>query len=124
MGLVIDDLVCLDQVLTSPVPQVCSGGVRSSGSDRLDAALQAYRAAPLEVSEAKVFRNKVQASFWGITVCGASGWLKPNPHRLWPLVFVTSRTVEHGLATRHLLESIAGCWISVRRLLAAMELEL
>lgn len=126
IGLVIDDLVCLDQVLSSQVAQVCAGDVPGAGSSRLDAALQAYRKAPLEVSDSKVFRNKVQASFWGITVCGASGWLKPNPHRLWPLILVTLRTVELGLATRHLLESITGCWISVfvlkRRLLAAMDL--
>ena len=126
IGLVIDDLVCLDQVLSSQVAQVCAGEVPGAGSSRLDAALQAYKRAPLEVSEAKIFRNKVQASFWGITVCGASGWLKPNPHRLWPLILVTLRTVELGLATRHLLESITGCWISVfilkRRLLSAMEL--
>ena len=126
IGLVIDDLVCLDQVLSSQVAQVCAGEVPAAGSLRLDAALQAYKRAPLEVSEAKIFRNKVQASFWGVTVCGASGWVKPNPHRLWPLILVTLRTVELGLATRHLLESITGCWISVfilkRRLLSAMEL--
>eukprot|EP00439_Symbiodinium_sp_Y106_P074686 s1878_g14.t1 len=109
VGLVIDDLVCLDQVLTSDL-----------------AAIHAGKAAPLEVSPDKVFRDQVKASFWGATVCGASGWLKPNAHRLWPLVFITLRTIELGLATRHLLESLAGCWISVfvlkRRFLAAMDL--
>ncbi|CAE7335394.1 Khsrp, partial [Symbiodinium sp. CCMP2456] len=78
------------------------------------------------VSEKKVFQEQAQASFWGVTVCGMSGWLKPNAHRLWSLVLVTLRTVELGLATQHLLESLAGCWISIfvlrRRLLSAMSL--
>ena len=126
VGLVIDDLVCLDQVLTSDLAAIHAGKVRSEGGRRLEAALAAYEAAPLEVSPDKVFRDQVKASFWGATVCGASGWLKPNAHRLWPLVFIALRTIELGLATRHLLESLAGCWISVfilkRRFLAAMDL--
>ena len=126
VGLVIDDLICLDRVLTSDLQAHRTGLKRSVGRERLDAALRAYRTAPLEVSEKKVFHEQVQASFWGVTVCGMSGWLKPNAHRLWSLVLVTLRTVELGLATQHLLESLAGCWISIfvlrRRLLAAMSL--
>ena len=126
VGLVIDDLVCLDQVLTAELTSVQAGKVKSEGGRRLDAALCAYGTAPLEVSPDKVFRDQVKASFWGATVCGASGWLKPNAYRLWPLIMITLRTIELGLATRHLLESLAGCWISVfilkRRFLAAMGL--
>ena len=126
VGLVIDDLVYLDRVLTADLEAIRAGSTRTEGSRRLDAALSAYNAAPLEVSSDKVFRDQVKASFWGATVCGASGWLKPNAHRLWPLVMITLRTVQLGLATRHLLESLAGCWISVfilkRRLLSAMDL--
>ena len=126
VGLVIDDLVYLDRVLTADLEAIRAGSTRTEGSRRLDAALSAYNAAPLEVSSDKVFRDQVKASFWGATVCGASGWLKPNAHRLWPLVMITLRTVQLGLAARHLLESLAGCWISVfilkRRLLSAMDL--
>ncbi|OLQ04662.1 hypothetical protein AK812_SmicGene12223 [Symbiodinium microadriaticum] len=126
VGLVIDDLVYLDRVQTADLEAIRAGSTRTEGSRRLDAALSAYNAAPLEVSSDKVFRDQVKASFWGATVCGASGWLKPNAHRLWPLVMITLRTVQLGLATRHLLESLAGCWISVfilkRRLLSAMDL--
>ena len=126
IGLVIDDLICLDRVLTTDLEAHLNGLSKSVGRERLEAAIRAYRAAPLEVSEKKVFREQVQASFWGVTVCGMSGWLKPNAHRLWSLVLVTLRTVELGLATQHLLESLAGCWISIfvlrRRLLASMSL--
>ena len=126
IGLVIDDLVCLDQVLTADLEAIKAGASQTEGSRRLDFALKAYDSAPLEVSPDKVFRDQVKASFWGAAVCGASGWLKPNAHRLWPLVMITVRTVQLGLATRHLLESLAGCWISVfilkRRLLASMDL--
>ncbi|CAE7428465.1 unnamed protein product, partial [Symbiodinium microadriaticum] len=124
IGLVIDDLI--DRVLTTDLEEHRTGLSKSVGRERLDAAIRAYQAAPLEVSEKKVFREQVQASFWGVTVCGMSGWLKPNAHRLWSLVLVTLRTVELGLATQHLLESLAGCWISIfvlrRRLLASMSL--
>ncbi|CAE7837456.1 DNAJ1, partial [Symbiodinium sp. CCMP2592] len=96
IGLIIDDLICLDRVVTSQLAGVLEGTVPSVGHDRLQAALAAYREAPLEVSDKKVFSNQVQA------------------------------TVEIGLATQHLLESLAGCWISIfilkRRLLSAMSL--
>ncbi|CAE7512666.1 unnamed protein product [Symbiodinium sp. KB8] len=77
-----------------------------------------------QVSEDKVFSDSTKASFWGITVHGESGWVRPNPERLWPLMLITSRVVQLGLTTAQLLESLVGSWLSVfllrRRLLASM----
>ncbi|CAE7158682.1 unnamed protein product, partial [Symbiodinium necroappetens] len=102
-----------------------SGELKSLGHARLDAALSAYDAAPLAVSPDKVFHDCDRASFWGITVHGRSGWVRPNPDRLWALVLVTSRIVQLGLCTAQLLESVVGSWLSIfllrRRLLAAMD---
>ena len=124
IGLVIDDLIFLEKALASRVGGDPGKGVPSLGRRRLDAALDAYRRAPLKVSEDKVFSDSTKASFWGITVHGESGWVRPNPERLWPLMLITSRVVQLGLATAQLLESLVGSWLSVfllrRRLLASM----
>ena len=68
VGLVIDDLVCLDRVLTADLEAIRAGSKRTEGSRRLDAALSAYDAASLEVSSDKVFRDQVKASF-GVLPC-------------------------------------------------------
>ena len=124
IGLVIDDLIFLEKALASRVGDGLGKGEPSIGRLRLDAALDAYRRAPLKVSEDKVFSDSTKASFWGITVHGVSGWVRPNPERLWPLVLITSRVVQLGLTTAQLLESLVGSWLSIfllrRRLLASM----
>ncbi|CAE7414981.1 unnamed protein product, partial [Symbiodinium sp. KB8] len=124
VGLVIDDLIFLEKALAADVVDGQVKGGSSLGRQRLQAALEAYREAPLKVSEDKVFCDSTKASFWGVTVHGKSGWVRPNPERLWPLVLITSRVVQLGLVTAQLLESLVGSWLSVfllrRRLLASM----
>ncbi|CAE7267590.1 unnamed protein product [Symbiodinium microadriaticum] len=124
VGLVIDDLIFLEKGLAARQSDSTGGKAPSLGRLRLDAALKAYREAPLKVSDDKVFCDVTKASFWGITVHGESGWVRPNPERLWPLVLITSRVIQLGLTTAQLLESLVGSWLSVfllrRRLLASM----
>ena len=124
VGLVIDDLIFLEKAMARGEPGSTKSKAPSLGRLRLDAALKAYREAPLKVSDDKVFCDATKASFWGITVHGESGWVRPNPERLWPLVLITSRVIQLGLTTAQLLESLVGSWLSVfllrRRLLASM----
>ncbi|CAE7938851.1 unnamed protein product, partial [Symbiodinium necroappetens] len=81
---------------------------------------------PGRYSDKKTFEDKTQASFWGVDCCGVSGLIRANPARYWPLVLITVRVLQLGLATRSLLESLLGSWVSVfmlrRRMLSLVEL--
>ena len=123
-GLVIDDLVLLHRCLDSALPS--RDGPPSLGASRLQAALDAYRAAPLDFNPKKTFLDQLQAVFWGVDCCGSSGLVRAAPARHWPLVFITLRVVQLGLSTRALLESLLGSWVAVfllrRRLLSLASL--
>ena len=126
VGLVIDDLIILQLCLTDQLPDFLRDPDTSAGSQRLRAALAAYDRASLRYSAEKTFEDKTQASFWGVDCCGTSGLVRPNPSRYWPLVLITTRVIQLGLATRALLESLVGSWVSVfmvrRRLLSLVNL--
>ncbi|CAE7216755.1 unnamed protein product [Symbiodinium sp. CCMP2456] len=126
VGLVIDDLIILQRCLAEQLPKFSAKPGSSAGSRRLRAALEAYDRAHLRYSPEKTFEDKTQASFWGVDCCGVSGLVRPNPSRFWPLVLITTRVIQLGLATRSLLESLVGSWVSVfmvrRRLLSLVNL--
>ena len=103
VGLVMDDLVYLHRACADNFPPD-----EPSGGDRLEAALNSYRAAPLNFNDKKTFFNREQASFWGVDCCGRSGLVRTIPARLWPLTLITLRVVQLGLASRALLESLLG----------------
>ena len=110
VGLIIDDLVILDRVLASKVFG-CSEPCVSNGSRKIEAALKAYDAAPLLYNSKKTFVDADAATFWGVDYCGKSGLTAAL--RFWILVLITSRVLQLGLATRSLLQSLAGSWIAV-----------
>ena len=121
VGIIIDDLVVLEQVLKAEVLPA------PTESDKiLDQTLDAYKSASLNRNEKKSFRNQFQARYWGIEVDGEAGLLRASSFRLWPLVFTTCRIARLGLASTKLLECLAGCWISIlmvrRRLLCLMDI--
>ena len=126
VGLVIDDLIIMQKLLASQVSALDVPPRQTEASLRLDAALAGYDAAHLRYSEKKTFRDRLQASFWGVDCCGRSGLVRANPARYWPLVLITVRVLQLGLATRALLESLIGSWVSVfmlrRRLLCLVDL--
>ena len=118
IGIVIDDLVILERV---------ASGLQAGGGladERMEPIKAAYKKVGLPLNEAKEFRNKSCASFWGIELDGDAGLMRANSHRVWPLVLITLRTCMLGLATIGLLESLSGSWISVlmlrRRMLSLM----
>lgn len=119
IGVVIDDLVLLEKVhfsLTEDTPTLAD--------DRMKTILEAYDSAHLPTNPKKAFYNSATASFWGISVDGKKGLVRPNPQRLWPLLLITLRVVLMGVVTISLLESLAGSWVSIfvlrRRYLCVM----
>ena len=121
VGIVIDDLVMLEVVAKNVAESV------SVESDRrMDMALGAYADSGLPVNAKKAFHRSEAASFWGVSVDGNLGILRPNPARLWPLIMVTWRICSLGVCTLSLLESLAGSWISIfsvrRRFMSLMEI--
>ena len=115
----IDDLVLLEKV------HEASFGMRSTAADeRVDNILKAYEFARLPTNPKKAFYNSTAASFWGVSVDGRKGLVRPNPQRLWPLIMITLRVALLGVTTVSLLESLAGSWVSIlvlrRRFLSVM----
>ena len=125
VGLVIDDLIIIERVLTSQLAAIRDGEFTPASSRRLDAALAGYAVAPLNYSEKKTFRAVTKAIFWGSDCCGETGIVRAAPSKFWPLVLLTMRVLQLGLTTRGLLESLLGSWVAVfllrRRLLSLID---
>ena len=125
IGVVIDDLVILERVLrgifASHTPHYVS-----EGRKRLDKAYAAYAGSGLLANREKGCEDETVASFWGITLDGEAGIVRPNLSTLAPLMVVTARIVSLGLVTKPLLESVIGSWVSIlllrRRSLALLDL--
>ena len=122
LGIVIDDLVCLEPVLAATYD---SGSLpTTTAAKRLELIMDKYDKVSLPTNEKKAFDDAVLASFWGVSLDGKKGTLRPNQQRLWPLVLVTLRVICLGVVTIGLLRSIIGSFISVlmvrRRFLAGM----
>ena len=120
VGVVIDDLVCLERIAKHMV------GVSRRLDERLAIVMAEYQKAQLPTNDKKGFDNKTVASFWGIQLDGEAGIFRSNDVRFWPLVLITVRVVCLGVSTIGLLQSLAGSWISVlclrRRLMSMMNL--
>ena len=121
LGVVIDDMIMMEVV-----SRRWQLGQPTLADSRMESALAAYSESGLPVNPNKAFPNADSATFWGVSVDGEKGTVRPNPHRLWPLIVVTWRIAALGVATISLLESVAGSWISIftarRRFLSFMEL--
>lgn len=125
IGIIIDDLVILEQCLRSQMQDV-QLGLRSSEADgRLFRAQEGYAAAGLETNPKKRFANQHLARFWGQEVDGLKGTVRAASSRLFPTMLITLRVASLGLATIGLLESLAGSWIAIlgcrRRMFCLME---
>lgn len=124
VGVIIDDLVILEQCLRQEWDAI-RNGMASKADARMDRAVQGYSEAKLETNPKKAFRNMEMSKFWGIEIDGVKGILRGSSSRLWATVFITMRVAMLGLATVSLLECLAGCWISLitvrRRMLCLME---
>ena len=119
-GVVIDDLVMLERILVSSV------GEKTVSDRRMELVEAAYAEAGLPTNPKKAFYNSSAASFWGVSVDGVKGTMRPNPQRLCPLELITWRVVSLGVVTVSLLESLVGSWVSIfmhrQRLLCTLDL--
>ena len=113
IGLVIDDLIILQRCLARDLERYRASPGLSEGSQRLRRATDAYDRASLRFSPKKTFEDQSRASFRGVDCCGTAGLVRANPSRYWALVLITTRVMQLGLATRSLLESLLGSWVSV-----------
>ena len=122
VGIIIDDLVIMEQVLSASINDEETG---SESERRIRKASLAYEEAGLETNCKKSFLKEPLASFWGIEVDGSSGTIRSSSKRLWPLMAVTFRTARLGFASVKLIEMLAGSWISVlscrRRMFCLMD---
>ena len=121
VGIIIDDLVVMEKVLRSSMGQGPSDGER-----RIEAARLAYQRVGLPNNPKKGFLRQLHARFWGAEVDGEKGLLRASSLRLWPTILVTLRVCSLGLATVGLMESLAGCWVSLlgvrRRLFSLLDI--
>lgn len=121
LGVVIDDLICLEKVLSRLAG---TASLSSSSTLRMSRVMKEYDKCGLPVNLKKSFDLVGHSSFWGVQVDGVKGLYRPNDSRFWPLVLVTIRVIALGVCTIGLLQSMAGSWISVlsvrRRLMSLM----
>ena len=109
VGIIIDDLVILEQVLRR---DHMLGGAGSSGR-RIGAVQKAYASVHLPNNPKKGFREELKAKFWGVEIDGDKGLLRCSNARLWPTAVITLRVCSLGLATVGLMEALAGCWVAL-----------
>jgi len=125
VGVIVDDLVILEQVLKAEF--VADGRFEGNweSGDRISRAQTAYAEAGLKNNPKKGFLGETCSSFWGIDLDGEKGLLRASQKRLWPTMVITLRVCSLGLATVGLLESLAGMQVSLlgvrRRLYSLMD---
>ena len=125
VGVIVDDLVILEQVLKAEFAADGRFEGDWESGDRIGRAQSAYADAKLKNNPKKGFLGETCSSFWGIDLDGKKGLLRASQKRLWPTMVITLRVCSLGLATVGLLESLAGMWVSLlwvrRRLYSLMD---
>eukprot|EP00435_Cladocopium_sp_Y103_P027124 s2178_g6.t1 len=113
VGIIIDDLVVLEQVLLAELKEIRAGARASWGASTALKAREAYLAVGLETNPAKAFCDEELGSFWGVDVDGNKGIIRAANARLWPAMMITMRVATLRLATVGLLEALAGIWVAL-----------
>ena len=125
VGVIIDDLVILEQCLRANLEAIYAGERETAADGRAHKAQQGYEAAGLEVNTKKRFSNQALARFWDVDLDGDKGLVRGSSTRLRATIFITLRVVALGLSTVGLLECLAGSWIALlsarRRMFCLLE---
>ena len=125
VGIVIDDLVVLEQILRSKWDADSEPSPFES-CVRAERARKAYEDVGLRHNPAKGFSRTTKARFWGVEIDGEAGLLRCSSLRMWPTTVITMRVASLGLCSISLLEALAGSWVSLlgvrRRLYCCMDL--
>eukprot|EP00435_Cladocopium_sp_Y103_P058652 s418_g20.t1 len=112
VGIIVDDLVILEQVLRERWGK--DGWFENTSSAKRVRNVRAgYEKAGLLNNPKKAFVGETALKFWGCEIDGDKGMLRCANSRLWPTMLITMRTAMLGLATVGLLEALAGCWVSL-----------
>ena len=110
-------LLCIDDfAILHKVPR--NSDLKSLRKDREDSRLmakaeQAYKAENLRVSEKKAVKDAKHATILGGEIDGSVGLVTAPRLRVLTLCILTLKVVKLGVCTRHLLQSILGCWVFV-----------
>eukprot|EP00438_Fugacium_kawagutii_P028398 Skav205711 [mRNA] locus=scaffold608:39645:43142:- [translate_table: standard] len=72
-----------------------------------------YERKGLKAHPSKTFKDEPVVEFWGASIDGQTGLVRPSPKRLVPLLSLTAQVARLGFATCGLLEVLAGSWVSV-----------
>lgn len=122
-GIVIDDLVALQQILESEL-HAPPGSLDSEL--RIGKALDGYKQSNLLHNPEKGFTREVCSRFWGSEIDGMKGLVRGSSLRMWPLLCLTCRIALLGFSTVKLMEILSGCWVALlttrRRLLCVMNI--
>eukprot|EP00438_Fugacium_kawagutii_P015944 Skav205630 [mRNA] locus=scaffold1575:126668:131720:+ [translate_table: standard] len=85
-----------------------------------------YRSVKLEAHPGKGFTDQVEATFWGATINGAEGWIRPSIPRSASLAWICSRVARMGVCSVGLLEVLAGGFVAIfsfrRRMMSLLDL--
>ena len=118
-GICIDDFVCLEK-------RQRGSGLPKRSSRVMQGMRRGYLQAGLQRSEKKAFEGVTKASFWGAAVDGESGDVRALPTRALPVMGYILEISRLGLATRALLDLVAGSLVAIfsfrRRLLSMLNL--
>ena len=107
-GLIIDDIFFSEFLTQAP-----SKSQPSRAAERLRAMCAEYERRNLAAHPKKTFEDETKIEFWGAAIDGQTGYVRPSPKRLVPLLTLTAKVAKLGFATVALLEILAGSWISV-----------
>ena len=126
IGIIIDDLVVLEQIMVKELMHLREEGLATWGSSKTAHARKVYAEVGLETNPKKAFEDRTCSSFWGVDIDGEKGIMRASNSRLWPAMLVTLRVATLKLATVGLLESLAGTWVAIfglrRRLFCLLDI--
>ena len=105
-GIVIDDLVIIEQVPASLPRPLSSTAIADSLVDQ-------YETVGLVSNSKKRVRGALKSKFWGISLDGEQGLVRAQLERMVPLAFLTMEVATLGFGTRKLLEVLIGSWVAV-----------
>lgn len=106
-GFVIDDFIFLEAI------DAKASSSSYVSSQLADAMVKLYEQVGLVANPDKRFCAELHPQFWGISIDGIHGLVRAQLDRVLPISFVTAKVAQIGIASRNLLEIIAGAWTAI-----------
>ena len=112
-GLMIDDFVLLEEMEKKDFEEVKLAGEKTAGGKVVERVRRAYEEAGLPRHPKKAVEQELGGEFWGMTLDGNLGVVRPNLKRVVPLAAILLRVVQAGKSSVGLLEVLSGSLVSV-----------